>query len=247
MSLFICHYGCGRAAIKQNKSGNWMCDTSSSKCPEIKRKNSEKTKLAFSSGKRLNQKTLYKNLPEEIKAKMAWSTGLSKESDKRIAKAAKTLSGSMTGKPGRPHSESTKKILSKKRIEFLESKSNHCKWFDIGGIKVQGTLEKNLAEFLVKNSIDFKRVRIKFKNHRVYIPDFYLPEYNIFIEAKGFLYEKDKEKMRLVLAENNIDLRLAFKHDIVKLSTISDLLKLPSASEYIKNIDYSKFKNNWGR
>lgn len=186
-TLENCSYGCGQLAKYRNKSGNLMCNTSASECPKIKKKNSEKNKLAYLSGKRLDQKTHYKNLPKETKKRMAWATGLSKETDKRVAKFAKTLSDNMKGKPGRPHNEKTKERLSKKRIEFLEHNSKHCNWFVVGGVKVQGTLEKSFAEFLLRNSIDFKRVRIKFQNHRIYTPDFYLPAYDVFIETKGFL------------------------------------------------------------
>ena len=75
MSIFICHYGCGREAIKQNKSGNWMCENSSSKCPEIKKKNSMGGVVAYTTGKRIKPKDQYRNLPEETKEKMAWKKG----------------------------------------------------------------------------------------------------------------------------------------------------------------------------
>ena len=92
MTVFICHHGCGRVAIKQNKSGNWMCDTSSSKCPEIKRKNSLRTKEAYSSGKRIDPKVQYKSLSEESKTKMSWSKGLTKETNDRIEELNNTVS-----------------------------------------------------------------------------------------------------------------------------------------------------------
>jgi hypothetical protein len=80
---------------------------------------------------------------------------------------------------------------------------------------------------------------------RRYTPDFYLPKYNLYIEVKGFFYEKDKEKIRNVLLENKIDIRIAFKDDISKISVIEDLLNLETFSNYTANIDYSKFTNHW--
>jgi hypothetical protein len=245
MTIFICHYGCGKVAVKQNKSGNWMCDTSANKCPENKRKNSLRTKEAYTSGKRIDQKTQYKNLPEETKKRMTWSKGLTKDTDERVLKASIVLSQSMKGKPGRPHTEETKRKLSEKRIVFLENNSKHCEWFSIGGIRVQGSLEKKLAEFFVEKKIEFDRKKVFYQKHRRYTPDFYLPEYDFYVEVKGFLYEKDKEKLRNVLLENNIDIRIVFKQDIDKISTIEDLLNLKNVSSYITNIDYSKFKNYW--
>lgn len=73
--MILCHYGCGQIAKKQNKSGNWMCEDYSSKCPAIKLKNSEGGKKSYSSGERVLQKQWYANLSDETKNSMAWSRG----------------------------------------------------------------------------------------------------------------------------------------------------------------------------
>jgi hypothetical protein len=246
MSLFIlCHYGCEQEAKYQNKSGNWMCNTSANKCPENKKKNSSGAQRSYATGKRLDAKTRYNNLPEETKIKMTWHKGLSKKNDERLLLKSIATSKTMTGKKKSPHTELSKRKMSLKRIQFLENNSKHCEWYEIAGIKVQGTLEKQLAEFLVANRISFERVRLRFQDHRTYTPDFYLPKFGLFIETKGFLYEKDKEKMRLVLLENEIDLRLAFLKNINDLQDENDLLKLPKVQSFIENIDYSKFENHW--
>jgi len=114
MTVFICHYGCGRVAQHQNKSGKWMCDTSSSKCPENKRKNSQRTKEAYATGKRVNQKTQYKNLNEETKKRMAWSKGLTKETDDRIENQASKIRG-------------RRKILDGETLEYSEYREK-CKF-----------------------------------------------------------------------------------------------------------------------
>jgi very-short-patch-repair endonuclease len=44
MILKFCDYGCNRPAIHQMSSGKWCCEKFYSKCPEVKRKNSEKNK-----------------------------------------------------------------------------------------------------------------------------------------------------------------------------------------------------------
>jgi len=246
LDIFICQYGCGRKAIIQNKSGNWMCDTHASKCPENKKKNSNGGKKSYSSDERVDAKTRYNNLPNDTKDKMAWARGLTKDTSETVARHAKYLSTLKKGKPGKPHTEKSKRKMSHKRIEYLENNSKQCGWYTVGGIKVQGTLEKDFAEFLVKNDIKFCRKRIEYQNHRTYTPDFYLSDFDLFIEVKGFLYEKDKEKIRLVLDEYEIDLRMVFKEDIKKLNVMDDLLFLPYAVDYIKDIDYSAFKNHWG-
>jgi hypothetical protein len=45
-----CSYGCGAIAKYKNGSNKLMCATSSSKCPEVKRKNSSKVKAAHEKG-----------------------------------------------------------------------------------------------------------------------------------------------------------------------------------------------------
>jgi hypothetical protein len=39
---------------------------------------------------------------------------------------------------------------------------------------------------------------------RNYIPDFYLPEYDVYIEIKGYLTESAKHKMKSVLEVNDV-------------------------------------------
>lgn len=245
MSNLICHYGCGRIAIKQNKSGNWMCDTSCNKCPEIKRKNKLAQIKSYASGKRMDSKTIYKNLSEDTKKNMAWNRGLTKNTDNRVLKNSISSANARIGKTKNPHTPETKRKISEKRIAFLENNSKHCEWYSICGIKVQGSLEKKLAEFFLKHNIEFERKKLAYQKHRRYTPDFYLPTYGFYIEVKGFLYEKDKEKYRNVLLENQVDIRIAFKNDIDNLLIASDLKSLKKLSECIKDINYSKFKNHW--
>lgn len=243
---FKCSYGCGRDAILQNKSGKWMCDTSPNKCPENRKKNSSSLSDSYSTGRRINQKDQYSKLPEETKAKMAWSKGLSKDVDQRLQNVSAGMSRSKKGMVGRPHSQTTKEKMSLRRIQFLETHSKHCDWFLVGDTKVQGTLEKKFAEFLLTNDVRYERNRLKFQGHRRYTPDFFLPDYDLYVEIKGFLYDKDKEKIRRVLAENNVDIRIAFKDDLQRIMTIEDVLSLSKVEDHIKDIDYSKFTNHWG-
>lgn len=155
MSIFICHchHGCGRIAVFQNKSGNWLCDTSSSRCPEIKKKNSLKLKESYSSGKRIDPKIQYKKLPEEIKLKMAWSKGLTKETDVRIENQASKIRG-------------RRKILDEETIEYLEYREK-CKFnfYDIDITKIKGY--ELLKEFGMYHKI--KNTSGVVRDHRISI------------------------------------------------------------------------------
>jgi hypothetical protein len=68
-TIELCSYGCGQTAKFINASKKIMCDIRSSKCPEVKRKNSEGGKKAHS----LETISRYKNMSEESKIKMNWN------------------------------------------------------------------------------------------------------------------------------------------------------------------------------
>ncbi|CAB4162998.1 HNHc domain containing protein [uncultured Caudovirales phage] len=65
----LCSYGCGLTAKFINASKNLMCDISHSKCPELRRKNSEGAKKAHS----LETVSRYKKMSEESKIRMNWN------------------------------------------------------------------------------------------------------------------------------------------------------------------------------
>ena len=71
----LCAYGCGNKAKFENGSGKLMCEDRSSKCPELKRRNSEGLKAAYKTGKKLPMSMLYDTLPETTKERMSWSKG----------------------------------------------------------------------------------------------------------------------------------------------------------------------------
>ena len=84
-----------------------------------------------------------------------------------------------------------------------------------------------VAEFLNNNKIYWKRkIYIKYKSDdgvvRTYTPDFYIPKGNFYIETKGYYSELDKQKMKLVNEQNDIDVMMIFKKD---LNNLDDILR----------------------
>ena len=147
------------------------------------------------------------------------------------------------------HNIEEKKIkLSELRIKYLEN-SKHINWIDtynINGdlIKVQGNWEKEFTISLNRLGILYKRKSISINNFNKYTPDFYIPDYDIFIEVKGFLYEKDKYKMLKAIDNNkNIDLRIIFDIEKIKNLNMNGFIKLDKVNDIINynNIDFSKF------
>lgn len=91
-------------------------------------------------------------------------------------------------------------------------------------IEVEGTWELETVLFFEKNNIQYL-VHGEFdpivywdvegiSEHR-YLPDFYLPNENKYIEIKGRYNKEAKIKMGLVLSQNDINLELWFMKDLV--------------------------------
>lgn len=79
----------------------------------------------------------------------------------------------------------------------------------LSGLKVRTRSEKRIADFLYKQDIAFEYEKELMLDGRKYIPDFYLPEMNLYIEFFGWSHIPDyqnkvEEKMR-VYKENRID------------------------------------------
>lgn len=137
--------------------------------------------------------------------KPAWNKGLSRQTDVRVKK----YSDSQKGKPGtftgKTHTvEAREKISAKLSIN---NKGGRCKWFEVAGQKVQGTWEQNAAikfeEFGIRwQKLNTNKYTFEYEmdgKSRSYTPDFYLPDYDVYLELKGRWWGRDKEKMDLVV------------------------------------------------
>jgi len=231
-----CDYGCGKKAKFKLKSGKWCCSKHHSGCSKIKEKNSNGMKKAWVNG-------VYKNI-DTFHGTQNWKKGLTiadprvKRNVEARKKALKTEGYDYKG-IGRTHSEETKEKISKARTKFLESNNNHgIEWFEVNGIKVQGTWELKVANWLMDNNIRFERNKVYYKIHRRYTPDFFLPEYNFYIEVKGYMKDNDLQKMFLVLEENDIDIRIINKDNIndINIDKLPKFIDLYSKKDI--NYDY---------
>ena len=83
------------------------------------------------------------------------------------------------------------------------------------------SVAKNLAEKNVKFEYETKKISYQPKP-RMYTPDFYLPEQEIYVEAKGFFSPADRQKMLLVIQQNMfLDIRMLFLRASNKLNRSS--------------------------
>ena len=78
---------------------------------------------------------------------------------------------------------------------------------------VRGKWELAVAEFFNSKQIHWiRKVYLKYNDgevNRTYTPDFYLPEHNVYIEVKGYYSKTDRDKMRFVQEQNDINIVIA--------------------------------------
>lgn len=110
--------------------------------------------------------------------------------------------------------------------QSIKNRGGKSKWFTVGEYKVQGTWEKNIAEKLTELNIKWKKLTVnkdileyiidgKIKR---YTPDFYLPQYNLYLEIKGYYWGKDRDKMEAVKSQHpNIRIEIIQKDKYEKL------------------------------
>ncbi len=89
-------------------------------------------------------------------------------------------------------------------------------------MRYKSRFEFDFATYLENNNIEFEYEQHKFTyvpKQRTYTPDFYLPEYDMFIETKGQFVGSDRSKHKLIAEQYpDLDLRFVFQNDKVKLS-----------------------------
>lgn len=198
MKLFICSY-CGSERKNHNSWRNHeRC------CPSNLNRN-YKNGMTGKKGSNQYKKAEELGLPKPQ---------LSDESREKIRKSS----------TGRKHAVETKRILSEKRS--LNNKGGRSKWYEVNGIKVQGTWERNVAKILTENNI--KWLKPSTANHsfkynmdgktRTYTPDFYLIDQKIYLEIKGYWWGNDKEKMKNVTEQNpNANVMIIEKYDYERI------------------------------
>jgi hypothetical protein len=76
----------------------------------------------------------------------------------------------------------------------------------LSGIKVRSSYEKTCADLLYQNNIKFRYEPLMLLGGRRFRPDFYLPDYNLFIEICGYghqPYYRDRIKYKEQIYKKN--------------------------------------------
>lgn len=189
MTLFICQY-CNRQTTNAgaNKSHENRCKNNPSP-------------IDFSE----KRKKFYSN-------RIPWNKGLSKETDNRIESHALTLqekykSGKLIAYRVSETERQNRSIRAKKTglggYRPHPNKGQYYKdtWFD-------SNWEVKVAKSLDKHNIVWERPKFGFiwtEMGNKYYPDFYLPDYDVYLDPKNeFLQKKDKIKIDQAQRLNNI-------------------------------------------
>ena len=87
--------------------------------------------------------------------------------------------------------------------------------------RFRSAFEFNFATFLDKEQIPYEYETIKFRyqpKKKTYTPDFYLPDYRMYIETKGRFVTEDRAKHLLMKEQYpDLDIRLVFQNAKEKL------------------------------
>lgn len=112
-------------------------------------------------------------------------------------------------KNGRPPNKPNKEFCENlSTTQSIKNRGGRCKWYEVSGVLVQGTWERDIAIKLTEQNIRWKKVReyplLYTKNEKIhrYSPDFYLPDFLCYLEIKGHWWGSDREKMDLVISQN---------------------------------------------
>lgn len=114
-----------------------------------------------------------------------------------------------------------RKIMSKfGGIKPNSGRCKHIKYTKKDGtvVDLQGSWELKFVVFLDEQKIEWKRNRVGYKynfkgKEHLYFPDFHLPQYDVYVEVKGYETDKDRAKWN----------HFPFKLLVVKQKEIQDL------------------------
>lgn len=127
-------------------------------------------------------------------------------------------------------SEGMHKAVSKYPESYSSCNINgRVKIYEYNGVKLNGKWELEFAKYLDENKIVWERPKVGIEyiwnnNIHLYFPDFYLPEFDIYVEVKGLIRDKDYCKWKniknlILIQKNEIIAIRKNKFNIYKLLT----------------------------
>lgn len=117
------------------------------------------------------------------------------------------------------HTAETKEKLSILMTERIQKNIRYSTMENYNGVWLDSTYESILARELDANKIEWTRPKsLKWNDDgtiRRYIPDFYLPAYNVYLDPKNdFLIVKDDRKIKLASEYNLVRIIILTKDEL---------------------------------
>lgn len=182
-------------------------------------------------------------IPKHVKRvgpRVAWNKGLTNADPRVLAiseKVSVTLKRQYAAGDRHAPSLDEKQRAALSLRQSLKNSGGRCRWYVVDGRKVQGTWERDFAERLLLEHVEWKRPNKVWLYSvggivRRYTPDFYIPTADLFVEIKGFWWGNDRAKM-VAVAECNRARRLVlltpdrYAKVMTSASAIAALLEEP--------------------
>jgi hypothetical protein len=153
-----------------------------------------------------NKKRKYLNIKGSNHYTKAKELGLpkpliSEETRKKISETSKNRV--WTEEQKRKHSESMKGAVKSYPDSYTKNNVvGRVKNIEYNGVKLKGGWEIIVAKWLDENNVrwehETKSFDYEWNGIRKYYPDFYLPDFDLFIEVKGYQTERDLHKWESV-------------------------------------------------
>jgi len=153
-----------------------------------------------------NKKRKYLNIKGSNHYTKAKELGLpkpliSEETRKKISETSKNRV--WTEEQKRKHSESMKSAVKSYPDSYTKNNVvGRVKNIEYNGVKLKGGWEIIVAKWLDENNVKWehetKSFDYEWNGIRKYYPDFYLPDFDLFIEVKGYQTERDLHKWESV-------------------------------------------------
>lgn len=182
----ICSYCLGPAEFIL-KNGKPCCKPSANSCPTNRNKNSERT---LAKAKERDYPAVYSNIPQEVKDRMSWNRGLTKETHPSLASKQKGKQVPLEKRY--KHTEEFKRWQSKRQSEFLKSLKDKKRF-----IRKTSWLEQSFIIWLERNKIEGWKREVHFWNDELrknYFVDFLFEELKLIVELDGTQHRWSEEQ-----------------------------------------------------